>query len=185
VNTFNWVYQGRCWKFGNNISVDGDLMSHDMAVQREIRPEVLKDHVMCGIDTSFAAKVSPGDILVAGKRFAQGNPHIQGLLGLAGLKMGLVVESIPRGSFRNAVNAGLPLLSHCEDVTQLCETGDELRVDFSKGTFENLSRGVRRDYAPLDAQLLHTIALGGWKPMVMERLRDMSMTAPSNFLPQT
>ena len=171
MSNFNWVYEGRCWKFGDNISVDGDLMSHDLAVQREIRPEVLKDFVMCGLDASFAAKVVPGDILVAGKRFAQGNPHIQGLLGIAGLKMGLVVESIPRGSYRNAVNAGLPLLPHCEAVSTECETGDVLRVDFSSGLFENLSRNTRRQYEPLDPQLLHTISLGGWKPMAMERLR--------------
>ena len=174
MNEFNWIYEGRCWKFGDNISVDGDLMSHDFAVQRETRPEVLKDHVMCGLDPSFAAKVQPGDIMVAGKRFAQGNPHIQGLLGIAGLRMGLVVESIPRGSLRNAVNAGLPLLPRCPGVTQLCETGDRLRVDFEHGRFENLTRGTRHEFEPLDAPLLRTIALGGWKPMLMERLRAMS-----------
>ncbi len=172
---FNWTYEGRCWKFGDNISVDGDLMSHDLAVAREIRPEVLKDHVMCGLDKTFAAKVSPGDIMVAGQRFAQGNPHIQGLLGLAGLQMGLVVESIPRGSFRNAVNAGLPMLPHCEAVTSECETGDVLRVNFQTGLFENLTRGTSRQYHPLDAPLLHTIELGGWKPMVMERLKEMAL----------
>jgi 3-isopropylmalate/(R)-2-methylmalate dehydratase small subunit len=86
-------------------------MAHEFAVRRETRPEVLKDHVMCGLDPGFAQKVSTGDLMVAGKRFAQGNPHIQGLLGLVGL-MGPVVESIPRGSLRNAVNAGLPLLPH-------------------------------------------------------------------------
>lgn len=175
MSDFKWVYQGRCWKFGDNISVDGDLMSHELAVQRETRPHVLKDHVMCGIDATFARKVSPGDILVAGRRFAQGNPHIQGLLGIAGLQMGLVVESIPRGSFRNAVNAGLPFLPRCESVTAECESGDELRVDFSTGRFENLTRASVRHYEPLDGSLLRTIALGGWRPMVLERLKEMNL----------
>ncbi len=175
IDSFNWIYRGRCWKFGDNISVDGDLMSHELAVAREIRPEVLKNHVMCGIDMTFAAKVLPGDIMVAGLRFAQGNPHIQGLLGLAGLGMGLVVESIPRGSFRNAVNAGLPMLPHCEAVTSQCESGDELRVNFRTGLFENLTRGASRQYEPIAAPLLRTIALGGWRPMVMERLKEMAL----------
>ncbi|MES2511103.1 MAG: 3-isopropylmalate dehydratase [Pseudomonadota bacterium] len=175
MNDFNWIYQGRCWKFGDNISVDGDLMSHELAVQREIRPEVLKDHVMCGLDKTFAAKVSPRDIMVAGHRFAQGNPHIQGLLGLAGLQMGLVVESIPRGSFRNAINAGLPMLPHCDAVTSACDTGDELRVNFLTGLFENLTRGTSRRYLPLDPPLQKTIALGGWRPMVIQRLKDMAL----------
>lgn len=169
----NWIYEGRCWKFGDNISVDGDLMSHDMAVQREMRPDVLKNHVMCGLDPTFAAKTAPGDIMVAGKRFAQGNPHIQGLLGIAGLKMGLVVESIPRGSLRNAVNAGLPFLTQCDGVLDQCETGDILRVNFLTGTFENLTRGTQVQYTPLDKQLLNIIALGGWKPTVMRRIAQM------------
>ncbi len=173
----NFVYHGRCWKFGDNISVDADLTKKEFSTLRETRLEVLKDYVMCGIDPDFPKKVSPRDIMVAGKRFAQGNPHIQGLLGIAGLQLGLVVESIQRGSFRNAVNAGLPFLPRCEDVGQECETGDELRVDFATGVFENLTRGTRRTYGPLPSSLLETVALGGWKPMFARRLRDMGLVA--------
>jgi len=177
---FDWVYEGRCWRFGDDVSVDGDLMPLDFAVQRETRAEVLKHHVMSGIDPDFAAKVEPRDLLVAGKRFAQGNPHIQGLLGIVGLGMGLVVESIPRGSLRNAVNAGLPLLPSCKGVRGLCDDGDRLRVDFASGRFENLTRGETHRFEPLDAPLLHTIAIGGWKPMVIERLRGMQRVPTAN-----
>lgn len=165
-----WIYRGRCWKFGDNLSVDGDLMKEEFALTRETRPEVLRQYVMCGVDPDFPKKASPGDLIVAGKRFAQGNPHIQGLLGIAALGLGLVVESIPRGSFRNAVNAGLPFLPHCPGVTAACETGDELSVDFASGRFENLTRGTVQDYPPLDPLLRETIALGGWKAMVLRRL---------------
>lgn len=166
----NWRHRGRCWKFGDDISVDGDLMKAEFALTRETRPEVLRDYVMCGIDPEFPKKVDAGDIIVAGKRFAQGNPHIQGLIGIVALGLGLVVESIPRGSFRNAVNAGLPFLPHCPGVGDLCETGDILRVDFETGEFENITRGVKRQYQPLDPVLRATVALGGWKPMVARRL---------------
>ena len=98
----NWVYTGRCWKFGDNLAVDADLTKKEFASQRETRPEVLREFCMCGVDPDFPKKVSPRDIIVAGRRFAQGNPHIQGLLGIAALNLGLVVESIPRGSYRNA-----------------------------------------------------------------------------------
>jgi 3-isopropylmalate/(R)-2-methylmalate dehydratase small subunit len=166
----DWIYHGRCWKFGDNLAVDADLTKKEFALSRETRPEVLRDFVMCGIDPDFPKKVSPRDIIVAGRRFAQGNPHIQGLLGIAALNLGLVVESIPRGSYRNAINAGLPFLTLCKDVTRQCETGDELRVDFSTGTFENLTRATRLAYEPLPPILLETIALGGWKPMVVRRI---------------
>ncbi|MEP9375318.1 hypothetical protein ABLE91_01295 [Aquabacter sp. CN5-332] len=169
----DFVYQGRCWKFGDAISVDADLTKKEFATSRELRPDILREHVMVTIDPDFPKNVKPGDILVAGRRFAQGNPHIQGLIGVAALGLGLVVESIPRGSYRNAVNAGLPFLPHCEGVTAACETGDELRVDFATGRFENLTRGTVHTYAPLPDMLRETIALGGWKPMVMKRLAAM------------
>ena len=109
-----WIYQGKCWKFGDNLGIDGDVMPLRFALERELDPVVLRDHLMAGVDPEFPQKVSPGDIIVAGKRFGQGNPHIQGFLGIMGHGLGLVVETIPRGSFRNAINAGLPFLSGCE-----------------------------------------------------------------------
>jgi 3-isopropylmalate/(R)-2-methylmalate dehydratase small subunit len=169
----NFIYQGRCWKFGDNLAVDADLTKKEFATQRELRLEVLREHCMCGIDPEFAKKAKPRDIIVAGKRFAQGNPHIQGLLGIRGLELGLVVESIPRGSFRNAINAGLPFIPRATGVTGECETGDELRVNFETGLFENLTRGTQKQYQPLDKALLETIALGGWQPAVAKRIADL------------
>ena len=169
------IYEGNCWKFGDNVSVDSDMTKKEFSTQRETRHEVLKDFLMCGIDPDFAKKVSPHDIIVGGKRFAQGNPHIQGLLGIAANQMGLVVESIQRGSYRNAINAGVPFISHAAGVTQTCETGDRLRVNFTTGVFENLTRGTSHQYTPLSADLLETIRLGGWKPMVKLRLQKMGL----------
>ena len=171
------IYEGACWKFGDNISVDADLTKKEFSTQRETRHEVLREFVMCGIDPDFPKKVSRHDILVAGKRFAQGNPHIQGLLGIAGLELGLVVESIPRGSFRNAVNAGLPFLSHCDNVTGECETGDRLRVNFTTGLFENLTSGKSIQYEPLDKMLLDIVAAGGWQPTFAKRAAAMKKAA--------
>jgi 3-isopropylmalate/(R)-2-methylmalate dehydratase small subunit len=173
----NFKYRGRCWKFGNDIGVDGDLMPLEFAIQRETRIEVLTPHTMKGIDPTFAAKAQPGDILVAGRRFAQGNPHIQGLLGIRGLKLGLVVESIPRGSLRNAVNAGVPILPSCPDVTRHVETGDELEVDFATGRFVNVTRSEELHYAPLDKALLDMIAMGGWRPALEKRIAAMGRSA--------
>jgi 3-isopropylmalate/(R)-2-methylmalate dehydratase small subunit len=145
-------------------------MPFHFALIRETRPEVLRDHVMEGIDPEFPKKVSPGDIIVAGKRFAQGNPHIYGLIGIHALGLGLVVESIPRGSYRNAINAGLPFLPSCPGVTREADQGDELEVDFKKGLFVNMTRGTRRQYAPLDATLLEIIEAGGWELKLQQRI---------------
>lgn len=169
-----WIYRGRCWKFGDNVGIDGDMMPLEFALKRELDPEVLKPHFMCGLDPEFPKKVKPGDLIVAGRRFGQGNPHIQGFIGLRGHGVGLLAESIPRGSFRNAINAGVPFLTQCAGVTGQVETGDDLEVDFQSGRFVNHTRGTMLQYEPLDGQLLAIIALGGWKPAVKARIERMS-----------
>jgi len=169
-----WIYQGKCWKFGDNLGIDGDVMPLRFALERELDPMVLRDHLMAGVDPEFPQKVSPGDIIVAGKRFGQGNPHIQGFLGIMGHGLGLVAETIPRGSFRNAINAGLPFLSGCEKITNDVETGDTLEVNFQTGDFRNLSRDIKRQFKPLDIQLMAIIEAGGWHANLEKRLAKLA-----------
>ena len=169
-----WIYQGKCWKFGDNLGIDGDVMPLRFALERELNPMVLRDYLMAGVDPEFPQKVSPGDIIVAGKRFGQGNPHIQGFLGIMGHGLGLVVETIPRGSFRNAINAGLPFLSGCEKITNDVETGDTLEVNFQTGDFRNLSRDIKRQFKPLDTQLMAIIEAGGWYANLEKRLAKLA-----------
>lgn len=169
----NWLYKGRCWKFGDNVGIDGDMMPLEFALRRELDPLVLGPHLMTGIDPEFPKKVRAGDIIVAGRRFAQGNPHIQGLIGIRAHGLGLVVESIPRGSFRNAVNAGVPILPACSGVTDAVDTGDELEVDFEHGVVRNLTTGRELRFTPLDRALLAIIALGGWRAHLAQRVAAM------------
>ena len=170
----NWVYRGRCWKFGDNLGIDGAIMPLRFALSRETDPMVLRDFLMSELDPEFPNKVKPGDIIVAGRRFGQGNPHIQGFLGIKGHELGLVAETIPRGSFRNAINAGIPFLAPCPDATQTCETGDELQVNFETGAMKNLTRGTEHRYAPIEPELREIIAVGGWKEHVKRRLAQAS-----------
>jgi 3-isopropylmalate/(R)-2-methylmalate dehydratase small subunit len=164
------VFKGRCWVFGDNVGVDGDLMPLKFAISRETRLEVLREHAMTGLDPALPKLIQPGDIVIGGRRFAQGNPHIQGLLGLRALRVGLLVESIQRGSLRNAVNSGVPILPACPGVSSEATTGDSVEVDFSTGVFKNLSRGTERTYPPLPAQLLDVVRIGGWESNFKRRL---------------
>ena len=164
------IFKGKCWVFGHNVGVDGDLMPLKFATARETRLEVLRAHAMTGLGPELPKRIKPGDIVVGGRRFAQGNPHIQGLLGLKALGVGLVVESIPRGSLRNAVNSGLPILPSCPGITSEAATGELVEVDFCTGVFRNLSRGTERKYEPLAPRLLEVVQLGGWEANFYRRL---------------
>jgi len=166
----NWIYHGRCWRFGDNLGIDGAIMPLRFALMRETNPAVLRDYLMSEIDPDFAKKVKPGDIIVAGRRFGQGNPHLQGFLGIRGHNLGLVAESIPRGSFRNVINAGVPFLAPCPNVTHTCETGDDLEVNFETGLVKNLTRGEAHQFTPIEPVLRDIIAVGGWEAHVKGRL---------------
>jgi 3-isopropylmalate/(R)-2-methylmalate dehydratase small subunit len=167
------VFKGQCWVFGDNVGVDGDLMPLKFAISRETRLEVLREYAMTGLDPELPKKIRAGDVVVGGRRFAQGNPHIQGLLGLKALGVGLVVESIQRGSLRNAVNAGVPILPSCPNAASEAATGDLVEVDFTSGVFRNLTRGTERKYAPLAAQLLEVVRIGGWEANFRRRLAEV------------
>ena len=174
------ILRGRCWTFGNDLCVDGDLIPFQFVRERETRIEVLKAFAMADVDPEVAKRAKPGDLIVAGRRFAQGNPHIQGLLALRGLGVGLVVESIPRGSFRNAVNAGLPILPRCPGITSRVYAGDELEVDFETGRVKDLTNGFEERYPSLPTALFERVQLGTWEQNFERRL----LLARGRRLPQ-
>lgn len=169
--------QGRCWKFGDNLSLDDDILEFAKVFVEGVRvsdPNYLKKHVFTNLIPDFPERAKPGDVVVAGKRFGQGNPHIYGLLGMAGLGVGLIAESVPHFTYRMIVAAGLPSLPFFNDIGAFVEDGDELRVNFRTGEVENLSRGVRCESGPLPGALREIIELGGFLPALKKRLTDMN-----------
>lgn len=172
-SALNWTMRGRCWKFGDNLSLDDDILEFAKVFVRGARvsdPEYLKRHVFTNLIPDFPDRAKPGDVVVAGRRFGQGNPHIYGLLGMAGLGVGLIAESVPHFTYRMIVAAGLPALPFFAGVGARVEDGDELRVRFDTGEFENLSRGVRLSSAPMPEALREIIEIGGFLPALKKRL---------------
>jgi 3-isopropylmalate/(R)-2-methylmalate dehydratase small subunit len=155
------VFKGKCWKLGDNIANDGGLMHLRYVTEQEWNPDILKKHCLENVDPEIPKSAKAGDILVAGKRFGHGNPHIQGFLGLKGLGVGLLTESIPRGPFRVAINAGVYVLPNCPGITKFVEPGDLLEVDFAAGVIQNLSRGKSMKVEPIPEVLLEILAEGG------------------------
>ena len=169
--------QGRCWKFGDNLSLDDDILEFAKVFVQGVRvsdPEYLKKHVFTNLIPDFPDRAKPGDIVIAGKRFGQGNPHIYGLLGMAGLGVGLIAESVPHFTYRMIVAAGLPALPFFADIGAHVEDGDEVSVDFGTGEVENLTRGVHCKSEPLPDALREIIETGGFLPALKKRLETLS-----------
>jgi len=99
----------------------------------------LARHVLEDLDPGFAARVQPGDLLVAGANFGCGSSREQAPLALKAAGVACVVaRSFARIFYRNAINIGLPVV---EAPGHVIETGQRVRVDLEAGTVMNDSTG--------------------------------------------
>jgi 3-isopropylmalate/(R)-2-methylmalate dehydratase small subunit len=166
----NWLWRGRAWVFGDNIPNDGGLMALRFVREQQYDPRILAKHCFAEVDPGFAASAQPGDFVVAGKNFAYGNAHVQGFLGLKGLRVALLAESMSRGPYRCAVNAGVPFLTPLPGITAAVSTSDELEVDFLTGRVSNLTRRTEVKGAALPPVLREIIGAGGGIDHMRQRL---------------
>ncbi len=155
---------GRAFKFGDNISTD-DIIPGRLAHLRSNLPELAK-HVMEDADPTFAARVKPGDFVVAGTNFGLGSSreHAPLVIKMAGVSA-ILAKSVARIFFRNAINLGLPVL--------LCETdsindGDELEVDLKAGTIRDMTTGNQLTFTKIPEIMLRILDEGGLLPYIQK-----------------
>lgn len=155
---------GKAFKFGDNISTD-HIIPGRFAHLRSNLPELAK-HVMEDADPTFAARVKPGDFVVAGTNFGLGSSreHAPLVIKMAGVSA-ILAKSVARIFFRNAINLGLPVL--------LCETdsindGDELEVDLKAGTIRDMTTGNQLTFTKIPEIMLHILDEGGLLPYIQK-----------------
>lgn len=160
MSDFGWKLEGRCYRLGDHVQHAGGVIPDRLITAREVDPQKLVPHLFEETDPGFHERVRPGDIIVAGRKFGMG-PKMNGYIAMQALGLGLVCESMPYLAYRAAVGCGLRVLTDCEGVTKMCDTGDLLMVDFAEGRFVNRTRNVERDFPPLPAALQEIVAVGG------------------------
>ncbi|MEQ8195487.1 MAG: hypothetical protein RIB59_13460 [Rhodospirillales bacterium] len=165
-----FLFEGRCWKLGDGVSNDDGLMDRRYFRERVFDADVLAPHALEPLRPDFAATAAPGDVIVAGKRFCEGNPHPQGCLGLKRRGVAVIAESVQNTPYRLMVTMGVPFLPFAKGVTAMAKDGDTIRLDISTGLFENLSSGESILYDPLPPFLLEIIAAGGSRDHLRRRL---------------
>lgn len=150
-------FEGRCWKFGDNIPTDRLVKSRYVF---EPMAEIAK-HVLEDLNPAFPLEVQDGDIVVAGKHFGQSSGRAIATKGLKATGLGCVVaDSFARTFYRNCFEVGLPALE-LPGVSELVHDGDQLVVDVAAGTFRNATTGEERSVRPADPFLLDMLAAGG------------------------
>src|SRR5215470_5041630 len=131
------IFEGNCWKFGDNIPTDMITPAHIMfKTAQEMAKFVLET-----ANPEFPKKVQPGDILVAGRNFGCSSGRALAAKALKATGIGVIVaELFARTFYRNGAEIGLPLLE-AAGVHDLVENGDRLRVNIATGSVENLTSG--------------------------------------------
>jgi 3-isopropylmalate/(R)-2-methylmalate dehydratase small subunit len=160
MNDFPWRLKGRCYKLGHDVPHAGGVIPNALITGRFFDPKDLVPHLFEETDPGFHLRARPGDIIVAGRNFGMG-PKMNGYIAMQALGLGLVCESMPFLAYRACVGVGLRVMADCPSVTDICETGDELDVDFSTGLFINRTRGITREFPPLPETLRELVRLGG------------------------
>lgn len=129
-------YKGRAYKFGNDINTDEIIPARYL---NTIDKAELARHCMEDADKNFAAKVRPGDIIVAGKNFGCGSSreHAPIAIKAAGVSC-VIAENFARIFFRNAINIGLPIIESKEAARGIKE-GDTVLVDIRAGVIKDRS----------------------------------------------
>ena len=163
------TFRGTAWKLGDHVDTDVIIPARYLVTADA---KILAPHCFEDLDPTLAAKIRPGDILVAGENFGQGSSREHAPIAIKGLGISCIVaRSYARIFYRNAFNIGLPLLE-CEDLHAVTESGDHLTVDNETGRISNDAHGTTHTAAPLPEFMRRLVAAGGIIPYVRQKMQS-------------
>jgi len=137
-------------------------------------PAELARHCMEDLDREFASKVSPGDILVAGKNFGCGSSREHAPIAIKASGVAAVVaRSFARIFYRNAFNMGLPIFEAPRAIDGI-DGGDLLEIDMRTGTLRNRTKGTEYPIAPVPPFMQELVAAGGLLNYTVARRKGAS-----------
>ena len=157
---------GRVWKYGDDVNTDvifPGKYTYTVTDPAEMARVALED-----LDPEFAPNVQRDDVIVAGRNFGCGSSREQGATCLVHAGVGAVIAaSFSRLFFRNAINAGLPLVQSTEAVAAL-QKGDPVTVDVARGLVTT-PRG-EFTFPPLPGAVIGIFEAGGLIPYTRRSL---------------
>jgi 3-isopropylmalate/(R)-2-methylmalate dehydratase large subunit len=123
--------RGKAWKYGDNVNTDQIFpgkYTYTLTSSEEIAAHALED-----LDSSFAASVHPGDVVIGGSNFGCGSSREQAVtcLKYKGVSA-LIGASFARIFYRNAINQGLPAIV-CPPAVAAARPGDPVEIDLAQG----------------------------------------------------
>lgn len=157
---------GRVVRLGDDVDTDVILPGAYLNVTD---PDELARHLLEGYDPEVAARVTAGDVLVAGRNMGTGSSREHAVLALRGRGVRAVIaESFARIFLRNCLNLGLPVVEHPDAARALAES-EQVAIDFAAGTLAG--EHERWALPPQPPFLTELLADGGLVPWVRRRLQ--------------
>jgi 3-isopropylmalate/(R)-2-methylmalate dehydratase small subunit len=151
--------QGKVWKFGDDINTD--IIIWGKYKYKILDLKELSKHAMEAVDPEFTKKISPGDIIVAGKNFGCGSSREHAPLVLKYAGVGAVVAKFfARIFYRNAFNIGLPIVD-CPELYDRVKEGDQLKIDLEQGQILKPETNEFFRINPMPSFLMEMLKEGG------------------------
>ena len=158
--------EGRVFKYGDDVNTDVLFPGKYTYTVKE--PEEMAKHALEDLDPDFVKKVKPGDVILGGRNFGCGSSREQAAVCLKYAGVGAVIaSSFARIYFRNAINAGLPLVQN-DKAHAWIEDGETVKIDFDAGTL-TCARGTL-EFPPLPAEVQGIMEAGGLVPYTRKSL---------------
>lgn len=162
------IIKGKAHKFDDDINTD-DIIAAKYLVSTDAKE--LGRHCMESIRPDFLSKISPQDIIVAGKNFGCGSSREHAPLAIKGCGIAAVVAKSFAGIFfRNSINIGLPFLELVD--TDDISDGDLLEIDLSAGIINNLSKNKIYNTVGFPKFLQEIVSCGGLMSWIKTRERS-------------
>ena len=131
-------FRGRVFRYGDHVNTD--VIFPGRYTYTKSRPEEVAPHALEDLDPTFAERVRPGDVIVAGWNWGCGSSREQAAVCLRYAGVGAVVaRSFGRIFYRNALNNGL-LAIVCPEAVDALEEGGEVEVDLEASVIRCLGR---------------------------------------------
>ncbi|UGS39147.1 LeuD/DmdB family oxidoreductase small subunit [Capillimicrobium parvum] len=125
--------EGRAIKLGDDVNTDNILPGPYLNLTD---PDELGEHLLETYDPEIAARVAPGDILVAGRNFGMGSSREQAQVAIRARGVqAIVAAGFARIFLRNAINVGLPVIEAPEAAAAIAD-GDTIAIDLEDGVVE-------------------------------------------------
>lgn len=155
------------FKFPDNVDTDVIIPARYL-VTSDINE--LACHCMEDIDSQFAKKVKPGDIIVAGYNFGCGSSREHAPLAIKGCGVKAVIaKSFARIFFRNAINIGLAIYE-CPEADSIDES-DQIEILPEQGVIINKTKGINISITKVPPFIQKIIESGG----LIEAMRNGSL----------